>query len=128
MAENRVQGGLGIIALKSTREISKKVDEELVKRREFREGIVASDSYIMKMDDIRFSNGEGKLKISETARGRDLYILCDVGNYSCKYNMYGFENQMGPDEHFQDIKRALSAIGGMVMYIGKTRMEQYFIL
>ena len=26
--------------------------------------------------------------------------------------MYGFTNHMGPDEHFQDLKRVLSAIGG----------------
>lgn len=112
MGENRTLGGLGIIALKSAREIGKKVDDELMRRREFRENIYNPDSYLMQLDDIRFSNGEGKLKITETARGRDLYIICDIGNYSCKYNMYGLENSMGPDEHFQDIKRALSAIGG----------------
>ncbi len=112
MGENRTQGNLGILALRSAREIGKKVDDELVKRREFRDDVNSSETYLMQLEDIRFSNGEGKLKISETARGRDLYILCDIGNYSCKYNMYGFENRMGPDEHFQDIKRTLSAIGG----------------
>ncbi len=112
MSQNRVIGDLGIIALKSASNLGQKVDEELVKRREFREGINISDSYLMGIDQVRFNNGEGKLKIVETARGRDLFLLCDVGNYSCKYNMYGHESHMGPDEHFVDLKRALSAIGG----------------
>ncbi len=112
MNQNQTQGNLGILALKSSQEIGAKIDAELIKRREFRDGVHTSDTYLMKLEDIRFSNGEGKLKIAETARGRDIYILCDIGNYSCKYNMYGFENRMGPDEHFQDIKRTLSAIGG----------------
>ncbi len=112
MSEIRTLGDLGILALSSTKDISEKIDEELVRRREFREGEAKQETYLMKCDDIRFSNGEGKLKLEETARGKDIFILCDVGNYSCTYSMYGFENHMGPDEHFQDIKRALSAIGG----------------
>ncbi len=112
MSEVRTLGNLGIIALKSANDIGSKVDAELVKRREFREGLVAQDTYLMDFNDVRFSNGEGKLKINETTRGRDVYIICDVGNYSIKYNMYGVESIMGPDEHFQDIKRTLSAIGG----------------
>ncbi len=112
MSENRTLGNLGIIALQSAGEIGKKLDEQLVKRREFREGLISQDSYLMDFQGVRFNNGEGKIKIVETARGRDLYILADVGNYNCKYDMYGFETTMGPDEHFQDIKRTLSAIGG----------------
>lgn len=60
----------------------------------------------------RFSNGEGKMKIIDTVRGKEVFILSDVGNYSLTYNMYGFTHHMGPDEHFQDIKRAISALSG----------------
>ena len=31
--------------------------------------------------------------------------------------MYGYENHMGPDEHFQDIKRVVSAIKGQASRI-----------
>ncbi len=112
MSEDRTLGNLGIIALKSAGEIGSRLDEELNKIRESRHEEDCGESHLMDFQGVRFNNGEGKIKIVETARGRDLYILADVGNYSCKYDMYGFETSMGPDEHFQDIKRTLSAIGG----------------
>ncbi|ERI93808.1 ribose-phosphate diphosphokinase [Clostridiales bacterium oral taxon 876 str. F0540] len=104
-------GQLGIIALESCKEIGAKIDKYLVeKRKESNEE--GPDSYLISTDAVRFSNGEGKVKLGETVRGKDIYILCDVGNYSCTYDMYGFTHHMGPDEHFQDIKRVVSAIGG----------------
>ncbi|MFV0503668.1 MAG: ribose-phosphate pyrophosphokinase [Lachnospirales bacterium] len=112
MVENRTFGDLGILALRSTKELSRKIDTELKARREFRDGAINQDTYILNVNEVRFSNGEAKFKLAETVRGKDVYIICDIGNYSCTYSVYGFENHMGPDEHFQDIKRALSAIGG----------------
>ena len=69
-------------------------------------------NYIVPIKESRFSNGEGKIQISETIRSKDLYIISDVGNHSITYNMFGYTNHMGPDEHFQDIKRLISAIKG----------------
>lgn len=71
-----------------------------------------NSNYIVPIKESRFSNGEGKIQISETVRGKDLYILSDVGNHSITYKMFGYSNHMGPDEHFQDIKRVISAIKG----------------
>lgn len=99
-------GELCLIPLSSCRELGTKVDAVISKKRK------EDSSYILSTEEIRFSNGEGKIKLSETIRGKDVYILCDVGNYSCTYKMFGFENHMGPDEHFQDIKRTVSAIRG----------------
>lgn len=101
-----INGELGIIALRSCREFGEKVDAHIrAKRKE-------EKSYLINTHEIRFSNGEGKVNIEETVRGKDIYILCDVGNYSIEYKMFGFTNHMGPDEHFQDIKRTISAIRG----------------
>lgn len=114
-------GPLGIIALESSKELGNLVNQHLI---EYRKSIPESrfenllypgykrDSYIISTSCPRFSSGEGKAVINETIRGYDLYILCDVGNYSCKYKMFGMENAMSPDDHFQDIKRVISAIGG----------------
>lgn len=104
-------GPLGIIALDSIREMGEKIDSYLVEKRND-ELDDEHNTFLISNNAIRFSNGEGKVKLSETVRGKDIYILCDVGNYSSTYDMYGFTNHMGPDEHFQDIKRAVSAIGG----------------
>jgi ribose-phosphate pyrophosphokinase len=101
-----VNGELGIIALESCKDLGEKINYHIRAKRD------EEKSYIIKTEDIRFSNGEGKVKLEESIRGKDVYILCDVGNYSIEYKMFGFMNHMGPDEHFQDIKRTISAIRG----------------
>lgn len=103
---------LGIIAMQSCRELGSKAEAFIRQIRAEQNLPNQNQSYLVPIEEIRFSNGEGKVKLLETVRGKDVYILCDVGNYSCTYSMYGFTNHMGPDEHFQDLKRVLSAIGG----------------
>ncbi len=113
-------GELGIIVLDSCKELGEKIDKNLVQLRKdyySQNGDEyywdrLKDSYLTQVKDIRFSNGEGKVKLEETVRGKDVYILADVGNYNCSYEMFGKTSYMGPDEHFQDIKRTISAISG----------------
>ena len=68
-----------------------------------------NENYLVDVDLVRFNNGEGKAVIKESIRDKDLYILSDVSNYDISYNFYGRTHYMGPDEHFTDIKRILSA-------------------
>jgi len=103
-------GQLGIIALESCKDLGNKIDHYLLEKRKDIDDDL--NTYLISVDEIRFSNGEGKIILEETVRGKDIYILCDVGNYSCTYEMFGFTNHKGPDDHFQDIKRILSDIGG----------------
>ena len=103
---NEINHELGIIALESCRELGNQVNKIIQQKRN------TEESFLIPTNEIRFSNGEGKVKLPETVRGKDIYILCDVGNYSCTYKMFGFTNHKGPDEHFQDIKRTVSAIRG----------------
>lgn len=74
-------------------------------------------SYLTSIEEIRFNNGEGKIKINETIRNKDVYIISDIGNHSITYEMFGYKNHMGPDEHFMDIKRVISAIRGQASSI-----------
>jgi ribose-phosphate pyrophosphokinase len=97
---------LGIIALESCTELGNAIDQYIQNSRN------CNESFLIPIDEIRFSNGEGKIRIVETVRGKDIYILCDVGNCSCTYKMFGITNHKGPDEHFQDIKRTVAAIRG----------------
>jgi ribose-phosphate pyrophosphokinase len=103
---NYNNGELGLIVLESSKELGEKINEQIKLKRG------TDETFIIPSDEIRFSNGEGKVKLSESVRGKDIYIICDVGNYSCTYNMFGIKNHKGPDEHFQDIKRTVSAIRG----------------
>lgn len=69
-------------------------------------------SYLLSVSCPRFGSGEGKAVIEESVRGKDLFILCDVTNYSITYSLNGFPNHMSPDDHYQDLKRIIAAANG----------------
>ena len=97
---------LKLIIMDNISEVGLEVDDYLKKMNR------SEKTYVMAVNRIRFNNGEGKISIEETTRDKDVFILSDVGNYSITYDMHGMKVPMGPDEHFQDIKRAISALAG----------------
>ncbi|MEG1686748.1 MAG: ribose-phosphate pyrophosphokinase-like domain-containing protein, partial [Angelakisella sp.] len=101
---------LGMIATEGARELAEKIDWHLLKWAH--SGGKEVDSFIIGSECPRFSSGDGKGIIKATVRGGDLFFFVDVGNYSCKYNMFGKENAMSPDDHFQDLKRLIQAASG----------------
>ena len=114
-------GPLGIIPLQSCAEIGKKVDKYLVDWRhantsEHKSNIIFSgyekDSYVVKASVPRFGSGEAKAVISESVRGKDMYLIVDVCNHSLTYSLCGMTNHMSPDDHYQDLKRVIAAIAG----------------
>ncbi len=114
-------GSLGIIPLSGCKELGDKVDKYLVKWRAERESEhkdslafagYQRDSYIIQTRVPRFGTGEAKGEILQSVRGDDIYLLVDVTNYSLTYSLCGQENHMSPDDHFQDLKRIIAAIGG----------------
>lgn len=114
-------GSLGIIPLEGCKPLGEKVDYYLVKWRAEREsehkGSLAftgyqRDSYILDTKVPRFGSGEAKGVINQSVRGDDLYLLIDVTNYSLTYSLCGHENHMSPDDHYQNLKRIIAAVGG----------------
>lgn len=97
---------LRLIVLDNCKEFGEKVNTHLNDIRE------ESKNYIVPIDNPRFSNGEGKAKILDTIRSKDVYIISDTNNYNCTYKMHGFINHKSPDDHFQDIKRVIGAMMG----------------
>ena len=71
-----------------------------------------SDDYLVKCYCPRFGTGEAKGILKESIRGKDLFIMVDVCNYSLTYSLNGFENHMSPDDHYQNLKRIISAATG----------------
>ena len=104
-------GPLCLIGMKGFEDFTAEVDRWIVDGRKEMMGC-AEETYITKARCPRFANGEGKGIIDETVRGKDVFLLCDVGNYNETYKIMGMDNHMSPDDHFQDIKRMISAIGG----------------
>ena len=107
--ENRV-APLGIVSLEGATELSNKIESHLL--RWAKEAGMEVDTFQIKASCPRFSSGDGKGIINGTVRGYDLFFIVDVGNYSCKYKIFGHENCMSPDDHFQDLKRLIQAASG----------------
>ncbi len=113
-------GALGLIPMPGTEDLGQKVNNHLVKWRneeendDYNHSFVGyhRDNYILKVSTPRFGSGEGKGILQESARGYDIFLLCDVTNHSLTYKMCGQENHMSPDDHFQNLKRVIAALGG----------------
>ncbi|MGN0354090.1 MAG: ribose-phosphate pyrophosphokinase [Muricoprocola sp.] len=112
---------LKIAALEGCRSFAEKVNAHLVEFRHSNptqdvKNVHASgyceDTYLINCACPRFGTGEGKGILNESVRGDDLYIFADITNHSLTYKVCGYENHMSPDNHFQDLKRIISATNG----------------
>ena len=123
---------LGIIAMKGTEELAAKIDHYMVEWSKMGGG--TEESFLISAECPRFASGDGKGLIRSTVRGFDLFILVDVGNYNCTYKLFGYENHMSPDDHYQDLKRLIQAAGGKahrinvimpILYGGRQHRRNY---
>lgn len=114
-------GPLGIIAMSGCEDIAAKINDYLVEWRGERHiGLYnendlngySNKDYRIEAHCPRFGTGEAKGLISQSVRGYDLFIIVDVFNHGVEYKMYGQKVPMSPDDHYQDLKRVISAAGG----------------
>ena len=119
--DNIPVGALGMIALDGCQEMGKHVDDYLREWRhedayKYRDNVVFNgyemDTYLIDAHVPRFGSGEAKGIIGESVRGKDLYLMVDVCNYNVTYPLNGETNHMSPDDHYQNLKRIIAAIGG----------------
>ena len=101
-------GELSVIGMRGCENFTAQVDSYLQEwRRHDTDG-----TFIVDANCPRFGSGEAKATLHQSLRGNDVYIICDVFNHGVKYTMYGQTVPMSPDDHFQDLKRIIGAIGG----------------
>ena len=119
--DNIPVGSLGIIAVDGCEEMGNKVNDYLVKWRKEetrfqKDNLVFNGyekpNYLINAKVPRFGSGEAKGIINESVRGKDLYLMVDVCNYSLTYSLSDNTNHMSPDDHFQNLKRVIAAVGG----------------
>ena len=112
---------LKIIAMEGCKELGQKVNDYIVNFRQssYREELKSpmyatylQDNYLVDAHCPRFGSGEAKGVLNESVRGKDLFIMTDVCNYSLTYSVNGYVNHMSPDDHYQDLKRLISAANG----------------
>ena len=101
---------IGLIAMRGTEELGARINSYLTRWAD-RYGKPVHD-YLIEAECPRFSSGDAKGLIKSTVRGKDLFILVDVGNYSCTYKLFDRENYMSPDDHYADLKRIIQAASG----------------
>lgn len=123
---------LGLLVTESAKTWGEEIDRYLV---EWARGTEKEkDTFIIDCECPRFSSGDAKGLIKESIRGKDLFILTDVGNYRCTYNLFGTQNHMSPDDHFADVKRLIQATSGKahsltvimpILYGGRQHRRSY---
>ena len=114
-------GSLGIIPVTGCEKMAASIDYYLTNWRAERQSEHSGSleylgyqrpSYIIDCDLPRFGTGEGKGVVKQSVRGMDIYLLVDVVNFSKTYRLCGVQNHMSPDDHYQNLKRVIAAIGG----------------
>ena len=114
-------GPLGLIPIDGCQELGRKVDAYLAawrceRQHEHKGSVLFSEyekeSFIIESHVPRFGTGEAKGVIDKSVRGDDLFLMVDVCNYSLTYTVSGHLNHMSPDDHFQNLKRIIAAVGG----------------
>ena len=106
--KDSLYGDLSVIGMRGCEEFALQIDAYLQEwRRHDNDG-----TFLVEAPCPRFGSGEAKGTVRNSLRGNDVYIICDVFNHGVTYNMYGMTVPMSPDDHFQDLKRIIGAIGG----------------
>ena len=99
-----------LISCPGAEELTGLIDKHLV--RWAKAAGIDKETFIIPCDCPRFQSGDAKGLVKESVRGDDIFIVVDPGNYSVTYKLFNYENHMSPDNHFQDLKRIISAATG----------------
>ena len=111
---------LGIVPLNGSYDLAKKINDYLIswyymanpEKADLPDSV---RNFMIDANFPRFQSGDAKCVLNQSVRGMDMYIVADVGNYSCTYSLYGQTVPMSPDDHFMDLKRLISAVAGKAM-------------
>ena len=113
-------GDLSVIGMRGCEDFAAEVDFYLKEWRRHD----SDATFLISSSCPRFGSGEAKGTIHQSLRGNDVYIICDVFNHGVTYNMYGKTVPMSPDDHFQDLKRIIGAIGGKARRISALALQE----
>ena len=94
------------MCLKSAKELGQKVDENLLDRYNLNKD---EYTFIVPIKENFFEDGHLKVEINDTVRGKDMYMLTDIGNYSSEYKMHGFINHTSPNDLMTELVDGIGA-------------------
>lgn len=105
---------LRLVVFDSAKELGEKVDELLVSKDGFDPKYF---TYMLPIKQNFFEDGHLKVEINETVRGKDVYFITDIGNYSVEYKMHGFINHTSPNDLIMQLKDGIGACNHHAQYI-----------
>ena len=97
---------LRLIIFDSAKELGEKVNEKLLELYH-----LDKDKYtfIVPINQNFFEDGHLKVEINETVRGKDVFMLTDVGNYSIEYKIHGHTNYASPNDLMTQLRDGIGA-------------------
>ncbi len=97
---------LRLMVFKSALELGQSVDKHLLDMYG-----IDSDKYtfMVPIKENFFEDGHLKVEIEETVRGKDMFFITDIGNYSLTYTMHGFTNHTSPNDLVMQLKDGIGA-------------------
>lgn len=97
---------LRLMVFDSAKELGEKVNEHLLEMSELDK---EKNTFILPIKQSFFDDGHLKVEIDETVRGKDVFILTDVGNYGIEYEMHGMINHASPNDLIMQLKDGIGA-------------------
>ena len=104
---------LRLIVFESAKELGEKIDKHLLKMYGLND---EEYTFIVPIKEVFFNDGHTKVEIQETVRGKDLFLLTDIGNYSLTYTMHQMVNHTSPNDLMIEL---LDGIGAMNSHADK---------
>ena len=106
MKEQLENERLRLICFKSAADLGKSIDKQLVEMYGYDP---KKYTFLVPINEYFFEDGHSKVEINSTVRGKELFFLTDIGNYSISYKMHGFYNHTSPNDLLQQLKDGINA-------------------
>ena len=87
--ENRF-GEIGIVALSSFKDRAEKINNYINEKR------CENKNYLIQVDDVRFANGEGKVKLKETVKNKDIFTISSMGGMASAISQFLTDERLTP--------------------------------
>ena len=97
---------LRLMVFKSADDLGNIIDEHLLKMYNLDK---EKYTFITPIKENFFEDGHFKIEINETVRGKDLFLLTDIGNYSLEYKLRGAINHTSPNDLIMELKDGIGA-------------------
>ena len=97
---------LRLIVFDSAKELGQKVNESLLK---MYNRDIEKETFIVPIKQNFFEDGHLKVELAGTVRGKDVFFITDIGNYSITYKMHGFLNHASPNDLLMQLKDGIGA-------------------